>query len=51
MLRGVTEDANHETKDATPTPAKPPQPAAATGVQVNAPEPLDGRDPDPRTGA
>ena len=45
------EDATRETGDTTPTPAMPPQPSTATSVKVNAAEPLDGRDPNPREGA
>ena len=44
-------DANRETRDTTPTPSTPPQPATATGVKVGLSEPLDGRDPSPRAGA
>ncbi len=46
---GLTEEATRETGDSTPTPAKPPDESNPTPVQVKAPEPLDGLDPDPRT--
>ena len=45
----LPEDATRETKDATRRPAKTPSPADRIGAQVNAPEPLDDRDPEPRT--
>ena len=45
------EDANRETRDTTPTPAEPPQPATTIGVKVGSSEPLDGLDPNPRAGA
>ena len=47
---GLTEDSKSDRRDATPTPAKPPDESNPTPLQVNAPEPLDGRDPNPRAG-
>ncbi len=45
------QDATCEPTETKPTPAMPPQSATATGVKVNAAEPLHGRDPNPREGA
>ena len=47
---GVTEKQNRDAEDATREPAMPPEPSTSTAVQVNAAEPLDGRDPEPRAG-
>ena len=46
---GLTEESKQNGQVATPPPAKPPQQSNPPPLQVNAPEPLDGRDPDPRT--
>ena len=48
---GPTEKPSQDAEDVTREPAKPPEPSTATGVQVNAAEPLSGLDPDPRPGA
>ena len=47
----LTEKPKQDAEDVTREPAMPPEPSTATGVQVNAAEPLDGLDPDPRMGA
>ena len=48
---GPPQDATRDPTETKPTPAMPPQSATATSVKVNAAEPLDGRDPNPREGA
>ena len=42
--------ATRETKETKPTPAKPPDQSNPTPVRVNPAEPLDGPDPNPRSG-
>ena len=46
---GLTEDSKQNGQVATPPPAQPPEKSDPIPLQVNAPEPLDGLDPDPRT--
>ena len=46
---GLTEKPNQDADNVTRETAKQPQPSTSTGVKVSAAEPLDGRDPDPRT--
>ena len=47
---GLTEGPKPDGRDVMPTAAKPPQASTATGLQVNASEPLDGLDPEPGRG-
>ena len=48
---GLTGDTKLNGRDVTSEPPKPPQQSNPTPLQVNAPEPLDGLDPDPRASA